>query len=334
MAIIEHQKFYRDLDAKKLSPVYFLFGDEPYLLDQSFNRFKYGVLDESSMDFNFSLYYAKDAEVSQIRDVVETLPAFAPMRVVILKNVQDFKEKELLELEPLVKNPVTSTVFVIFADKIDKRKRIFKSFIDSAVSIEFKKPYDNQVPQWIRHIATTLNLKISNDAINRLHRLAGNNLSEIEGHLIRVQAYAAPRASVELDDINAVVSVSREENIFDFTEALGGKDKVNALEQLVNLLDQGQAPQAIIGAVARHIRILLNVRAGMDQGIGGAKLANLVGLSPYFIETYCDQARLWSVKKLEDMLVVLHETDKALKSTTGASSHIWLENLVLKSCSL
>jgi DNA polymerase-3 subunit delta len=99
-------------------------------------------------------------------------------------------------------------------------------------------------------------------------------------------------------------------------------------------MDQGQVPVMIIWAVVRHIRILLTVRAGMDEGFGGAKLASLAGVPPYFIESYCDQARKWSVKKLEEMLLVLNETDRALKSTTGASSHIWLENLVLKSCSL
>ena len=81
------------------------------------------------------------------------------------------------------------------------------------------------------------------------------------------------------------------------------------------------------------MRILLTVRAGMDQGIGGSKLASLTNLPSYYIENYCDQARLWPIRKIEDSLVVLHETDKALKSSP-ISSHIWLENLVLKTCQI
>jgi DNA polymerase-3 subunit delta len=79
--------------------------------------------------------------------------------------------------------------------------------------------------------------------------------------------------------------------------------------------------------------MLLTVRSGMDQGIGGAKLASLAQVPSYFIESYCDQARVWPIRKLEDALIVLHETDRALKSSP-VSSHIWLENMVLKSCSL
>ena len=178
-----------------------------------------------------------------------------------------------------------------------------------------------------------VNLKISNDAIHRLHRLVGNNLTELENQIFKIQDYIGEKTEITLEDVNTVVSVSREENVFDFTKAIGQKDRVKALEQLVNLLDQGQNEIAIVSLVARHMRVLLTVRSGLDQGIGGAKLAHLANVPSFYIESYCDQAKLWPVKKVEEALTVLHETDKALKSSP-LSAHIWLENLVLKSCSL
>ena len=333
-ASYDHQKFYKELESRKFKPVYFLYGDEPYLLNPCVDRFKLAVLDESAIDFNYSLFYAKEAEAVQIKDVVETLPVFSSHRLVIVKNIQDFKDSEFQELESIIKNPVESTVFVIFADKVDKRKKYFKTLVDHSVSVEFKKPYENQYPQWILHMVREINMNINNDAIHRLHRLVGNNLSELENQIHKIAEYiGGAKKTIELADVNAVISVSREENIFDFTKAIGHKDRVKALEQLVNLLDQGQPEPVIVRLVSEHMRKLLTVRAGMDQGLGGTKLANLCNVPPYFIESYCDQARIWPIKKIEDALVVLHETDKALKSSP-ISSHIWLENLVLKSCSL
>lgn len=334
MASIDSQRFYKELELKKFKPVYFLHGDEPYLLDQCVTRFKLAVLDESTIDFNYALYYAGDADVSQIKDTVGTLPVFCSHRLVIIKNAHNFKDSEWTEIESLVKNQVDSTILVLmFSEKIDKRKRFIKTLLDQANCVEFKKPYGNEFPRWISHIAKGINLKITNDAIHRLHRLVGNNLTEIESQIFRLRDYIGDRNLIELTDVNAVVSISREESIFDFTDAIGNKDRVLALEQLVNLLDQGQTEQSIVALVARHMRILLMVQAGLDRGIGGAKLASLVGVSPYFIDSYSDQARGWKHSQLEDSLSILHETDKALKSTP-LSSHIWLENLVLKSCSL
>ncbi len=333
MAIIDQKKLYHDLESKKFHAIYFLYGDEPYLINQCVDRFKYAVLDENTIDFNYSLFYANDSDINTIRDTVETLPVFAAHRLIIIKNAHELKDSELSQLQPLLENPVESSVLVIFAEKIDKRKKAIKTLLDKAHCVEFKKPYDNQLPQWISHLCQNLDLKISTEGIHRLHRLVGNNLTELDNQIQKIQQYISGRKNIELADVNAVVSFSREESIFDFTKAIGQKDRVKALEQLVSLLDQGQNEVGIVSLLSRHVRLLLTVRYGMDQGIGGAKLASIAQVPSYFIESYCDQARLWPVRKLEDALVVLHETDKALK-TSPVSSHIWLENMVLKSCSL
>lgn len=333
MAIIDQNKFYKDLESGNVSPVYFIFGDEPFLIDQCVNRFKYALLDENSLDFNYSLFYAGDADVVAVKDAVETLPVFAQRRVVILKNSNELKDSEWAELESLFKNPVDSTVFVLFADKIDKRKKHFKNIIDSAAALEFKKPYDNEIPRWINYYAAQFELKLTQPAVHRLHRLVGNNLSEIYAQLEKIKIFLDGGTQVEAEHVNSVVSNSREESVFDFTKAVGQKDRVRALEQIVTLLDQGQSEIGIVNLLARHMRILLTVRTGLDQGIGGAKLASLANVSPYFVDEYAAQAKGWPVRKLEDSLVLLGETDKALKSSP-LSSHIWLENLVLKSCSM
>jgi DNA polymerase-3 subunit delta len=52
MALIDAQKFYRDLEKGDLAPMYFLLGEEPYLLNQSVERFKFAVLTEGAIDFN------------------------------------------------------------------------------------------------------------------------------------------------------------------------------------------------------------------------------------------------------------------------------------------
>ena len=330
MALIDAQKFYRDLEKGQTAPLYFLFGEEPYLLNQSVERFKYAVLTEGAVDFNYSLFYASDADVVAVRDAVETLPMMAARRLVILKEAQELTDKEWAELEPLFESPVDSTVFVILASRVDKRKKQIRLLLDKADCVEFKKPYENQIPSWINYIAQSLGLTISNDAILLLHKLVGHHLTEIEGELKKLGEYVGERR-IEMADVAQAVSRSKEENVFDFTKAIGENDRVKALELLVHLLDQGQNEIGIVSLVARHVRILLTLKRGMEEGLHGAKLAHYAQVPPYFLESYLDQARLWTAKKLEQTLVVLSDTDKALKSSP-LSSHIWLENLVLKTC--
>lgn len=333
MPAIDAQKIYSNLESKKFAPVYFFYGDEPYLLGQIPNRFKYAILDENTSDFNLNVFYAGDSDIETIKDAVETLPVMTANRLVVLKNAHELKESEWQELESLFKKPVESTIFVICSEKVDKRKKSIKLIFENAITCEFKKPYDNEVPRWISYFAKNMELKITMDAVHRLHRLVGNNLSELEHQIQKLKNFVGVKPEIDLKDVNDVVSNSKEESVFDFTRAIGQKDRVTALEQLVQLIDQGQNEVGIVNLLARHMRILLTIRSGLDQGIGGAKLASLAQVPAYFIEGYCDQAKLWPIKKIEDALVVLCETDKALKSSP-VSSHIWLENMVLKSCSL
>lgn len=332
MAMIDAQKFYKDLERGQLAPLYFLFGEEPYLLNQSVERFKYAVLTEGAIDFNYSLFYASDADVSVVRDAVETLPMMAPRRLIVLKEAQELSDKEWAELEVLIAEPVDSSVFVILASRIDKRKKQIRLLLENADCVEFKKPYENQVPSWINYIAQSLGLTISTDAIHLLHKLVGHHLTEIESELKKLGDFTGGQRRIEMADVAQAVSRSKEENVFDFTKAIGQNDRVKALEHLVHLLDQGQNEIGIVSLVARHVRILLSVKKGMDEGLHGAKLAHYAQIPPYFLENYIEQARLWNARKLEQTLVVLSETDKALKSSP-LSSHIWLENMVLKTCS-
>lgn len=332
MAQIEAQKFYRDLEESRLSPLYLIYGEEPYLLQQALERFKVAVLDVNTVDFNYNQYYAGDAEIGHVRDAVEQLPMMAPRRLVILREAQELTDREWTELEPVFQAPVESTVFAVFASRIDKRKKAIRLLMDKAQCLEFKKPYENQIPSWIRHIASALGIEIADDAIHLLHKLVGNHLTEIESELKKLIEYVGDRKTIELADVAAAVSRTREESVFDFARAVGESDRVKALEQLVRLMDQGQSEVGIVALVARHIRLLMVIKNGQEQGLYGSKLAAHAQVPPYFLDQYLQQTKLWSMRKLERTLVVLAETDKALKSSP-LSSHIWLENMVLKVCS-
>jgi DNA polymerase-3 subunit delta len=97
MPQLEPQQFYNSvekaLESQKFAPLSFFYGEEPYLIQQAVTYLKTCALHEGLADFNFSSYYAADADLSQVRDEVETLPMMSARRVVILREVQDLTDK-------------------------------------------------------------------------------------------------------------------------------------------------------------------------------------------------------------------------------------------------
>ena len=254
----------------------------------------------------------------------------------IVKDAQDLTDKEWEQLAPLIENPVPSTAFVCVATKVDKRKKFIKAFLSKGVVVEYKRPYENQIPDWIRSISKKYALVFDTEATSTMHQLVGSNLQDIDGEMLKLSQFMSSNPSapkkVSSDDVLKVVSRLRIDSVFDLTEAIGRNDRARALTCLANLLDHGQNEVGVLALISRHVRILKLVADGLREGLQGPRLASRAGVSPYFLKSYVDQARAWSDRKIEHTFQALVDTDRALKSSPIAS-HIWLENFVVQTCS-
>lgn len=313
-------------------PLYFLYGDETFLIEESVAALEYATIGEGMRDFNLNTFYGSENEASRIRDAAETLPMMSPVRLVIVKDAQDLSEKQWDLLMGLIDEPVPTTAFVCVANKIDKRKKYIKRFQEKGVVVEFKRPFENQIPDWIRTLAKKHELKMVGDAVTLFHQLVGSNLQDINAELGKLAQFLGGRKQASVDDVLKAVSRIRLDSVFDLTDAIGRSDRARALDCLVNLLDNGQNEVGVLSLISRHVRILKLVSDGMKEGLAGARLSSRAGVSPYFLRSYVEQAKAWSDRKIEMTFQALLDTDRALKSSPIAS-HIWLENFVVRTCS-
>lgn len=332
MATWDERQFRQSLSDKEIHPLYLLYGEEVFLLDEAVKGLKAQALGDGLEDFNFNVFYGRDKETSQVRDVIETLPMMAQRRVVILKEAQDCKEADFAELLPVIEQPVQSTTFIIVAAKIDKRKKFFKNFQKHGVMVEFRKPFENQIPAWIKYIAQKHSLNIDDPKANLIQQMVGSNLLSIDNEMRKLAQYKGESSQVEFEDIHNVVSHSRVDNVFQLTEAIGSKDRAGALVCLANLLENGQNEVGALSLITRHIRILATIKQAMSEGFAGAKLSAKAGVPHFFLKKYVSQSQQWKMGKLQFIYKALLDTDRALKSSP-LSSHIWLENLIIRTCS-
>ena len=317
---------------QEVYPLYFFYGDETFLIEDAVARLTELALGDGLRDFNFNSFYGDDADLMQIRDAVETLPMMAQTRVVVLKEAQDLNDKDWEQLAPLIENPVESSVFICTATKIDKRKKYIKRFLDVGVVVEFKRPYDNQIPDWIRTLAKKHKLKIGEEAVTLLQQVVGSQLTDLNAELLKLSQYLGDRNEVTTEDIVKVVSHVKMDSVFELTDAIGSNDRARALVNLANLLDQGQNEVGVLSLIGRHVRILQLVNDGIKEGLSGQRLSARAGVSPFFLKQYVEQSRYWNRVKIERTFRALLDTDRALKSSP-VSSGIWLENFIVETCS-
>jgi DNA polymerase-3 subunit delta len=140
------------------------------------------------------------------------------------------------------------------------------------------------------------------------------------------------KKQVEVEDVMKVISHAKIESVFDLTNAIGRKDRSAALISLVRLLESGQNEVGALLLISRHMHILANIKQGMKQGLSGPRLCAKAGIPNFFLKQYQAQCGLWREDKLNQTFEALHNTYKALKSSP-VSSHIWLENFIVQTCS-
>ena len=321
----------QDFVQQREGGVIYLTGEEEFFVEEAVQYIKSIMIEEASADFNYDLFYARETEASKIFDVVETLPMMAAMRLVIVRKANELRDPDWKVLMPALENHVPSTLLVLTGKKPDGRKSQIKSALKHIKMFEFQKPFDREYGKWIDYICKKQGLRIESDAISLCLQIIGPNLLELQNEIIKIGQYIGDKTFITANDVMAVASKIKLQNVFDLTKAIGECDRARALTCLAQLLDEGQNEVGILAMIHRHIRLLRQTRQGEQQGYVGRQLSSYAGVPHFFLNEYTNQARMWNERKIDKTYRVLADTDRALKSSP-ISSHIWLENFITQTC--
>lgn len=319
------------LSKKHYFPFYFLYGEETFLLEESLHELVETLLEGGLRDFNVESFSSFDFRAQQIIDAAETLPMMAQRRVILIKEAQDLKSQDFEQLVPLIENPIPSTVLIFCGTKVDQRLKFIKAFSKTGALVKFQRPFENQIPSWIQSMVAKNDKKISPAALQLLQQYVGVSLMDLNQEIQKLSMYVGEKEQIEIEDVRKVVSRIRIESVFALAHALGTRNRESSLLCLVQLLEHDENPIGILALLARHVRILIGVKDGLEEGLSQSQLSSRLGVPPPFLREYLLQAQSWTEGQLSRAHAALSQTDIALKSSP-LSSGLWLENLVFQIC--
>ena len=324
------EEFNRAVEKGDLAPLYLLYGDEPYLVERAVKKLLERAVDPSFRDFNLNVFYGNECKGEEVFGAAQTLPMFAERRVVLVKKGGELCAGAMEILLSYLQDPSPSTCLVLQAEKVDGRKKFFAEFKKRGEMVEFKRPYESQLGPYVRDEVRAAGKKIDGAAAELLAYLVGNNLQELVSQIEKLCIYCGQKETIGVADVKAIVSDTKVENVFEFTDALGAKELGKALRMLTALLQDGEAPLRVLGAVARHYRQLWQVRELLERKVPQADLAKAAGINPYFLKKVTDQARNYKVGELKLVFERMLELDLAFKS--GGRADALFERFVMETC--
>jgi len=325
------EEFNRAVEKGELAPLYLLFGDEPYLVERGVKKLLERAVDPGFRDFNLNVFYGNECKGDEVFGAAQTLPMFADRRVVLVKKGGELSAGAMEVLLSYLQDPSPGTCLILQAEKVDGRKKFFAEFKKRGEAVEFKRPYENQLGPYVRDEVRAAGKKIDAAAAELLAYLVGNNLQELVSQIEKLCIYCGRNELIGVADVKAIVSDTKVESVFEFTDALGARDLAKALKMLTTLLQDGEAPLRVLGAVARHYRQLWQVRELLDRKVPSSELAKASGINPYFLKKVTDQARNYKVGELKLIFERMLDLDLAFKS--GGRSDALFERFVIEACS-
>jgi DNA polymerase-3 subunit delta len=250
-------------------------------------------------------------------------------------------------------------ILILTAETVDKRKKLFTHIKEKGVIIDCaveagagsaaQKVQKEVLLEMVQKILAEFGKKIEPKAMNLFFDRVGFHPVAVVMETEKLALFALDRPVITCDDLETMVGRSREDALFELTDAFGKRQIVKTLTTLHHLLENGTHSLAILATMRNYLRRLLIFRSlqlrpapvwrpGMSvQQFQGTYFPALKELGewpdllkghPYALFMSFTKAAEYSCSVLKDWLGLLLEAEFRLKGSP-LPQDIVLEELFL-----
>ena len=306
---------------KKFEPLYWFEGDEPYYIDKLVEYAENHILTTEQKEFNLTILYGKDTEWATIVNSCRRYPMFSDIQLVIVKEAQQMKDIE--KLESYFIQPLTSTILIIANKdgKVDGRKSFGKMVKKLSGYQEYKKLYDNKLPDWANSMIVNKGYTIANKALMLVVEFIGNDLNRLENEIEKLILNLANRKNITEDDVEKYIGISKEYNVFELQAAFKDKNFAKAI-QIIQYFGSNpkSAPLQLILPTLYSFFSKVHMVAGLSNR-DDKTIASTLGIHPFTVKDYSTALKNYGQVGIEKIILLLNNYNlKSLGMNKGSAS--------------
>lgn len=307
---ISYDQIVSDLRRQSFAPIYLLMGEEAYYIDQISDFIQNNILDEGQQEFDLTVFYGKDTEMTTIINAAKRYPMMSPYQIVIVKEAQLIKDWEPLQY--YVNNPSKSTILV-FGYKYgtpDKRKKWILDISKNGVVFESQKLRDYEMSAWINHYAKSKNVTVDEKAMVMLTEFLGTDLSKMANELDKLLLTKPANTNrITPEHVEKNIGISKDFNIFELQAALINKDVLKA-NRIIRYFADNKKNNPMIVVLAQLFGffsslMMYHYLPDKSQSVVASELK----INPYFVKDYEKASKSFGAWKTMNIISWIRETD-------------------------
>jgi DNA polymerase III subunit delta len=317
---------------KKPLPVYVAFGGDPFLQHRALAEITQLVLGGERDSMAFVEFDGPAAALADVLDECRSMSLLAPLRLVCVRDADEFITNFRKELEKYLESPSPTGVLVLVCTRWDANWNLYKLVEKVGRNISCRPPKPGEVPPKLTDLARdAYGCELPLQAAKRLTDLAGYDMGRLDMELAKLATYIFPKTAIRTADIEELVGATREEKVFGIIGAIAMRNPRQAL----TLWDQvlGNDPDAqyrSIGGLAYGFRKLVEMKRLLLQGVSAGDAAKQVG-DPWHAGELKTQSERFSLRQWQGHLVKLLQIDVAAKTGLGTVRSA-VEKLIVELC--
>ncbi len=312
-----------------LSPVYLLWGEEPFFIRALLMALRARI---DLRDFNDDLLDGDAADPDQIVLIAETLPVLSAHRLIVVRDAERIKDDRGVLLA-YFKNPCKTTTLVFTAQKPDMRKSLFAALKGMATVIPCAPLSEMAAADWMTQEGQKRGLRFTAEARAFLRAHLGRDLFRIQQELDKLvlSDASSPSDAISLDAVERSVAGGRVGSVFDLIDAIGKKEGHDAIRRLTALLSFGEPPLLILSLLARQWRMMAIAKSALQAGCTPSDAALKVGIPPFRMASFMGQMKHWRLEEIRSAFDLIRSADSQLKGGRVSEAFV-LEALILDLC--
>lgn len=304
--------------SQKLSPVYFLSGEESFFCEEIVNEIKNKFLqDFPDAQTSISIFYGKEVENQELLERAKIISLFAPMQLIIVKQAENLKKIE--DFEDYFQKPNKNTILVFVYDgKLNKNTKIAKNLQKNSIFFEATKIPDWKLMDWLKEEVKKYQFIFSPEALQNMIENVGNDLEKISKNLEKLKSILPQGVAITPTLIDLHVGISRNYSVFEFQKALATKN-LPQLSKILSLMAQDEKnfpfPLVLTNIYNFFSKLVLYHYAKQQSE---AILLQTMKIAPFQLKEYRSAAGFFNASQAVKVIALLREYDLKSKGIGSA----------------
>jgi DNA polymerase III delta subunit len=289
-----------------------LHGEERFLVEEKARATLAGWRGELVSDFGLETLDGVGLSAARLRDAVLQAPFLDPYRVVYVRAIAPGRSEPLAPA--LAHIPPTTHLLMTVAGRLGATNKLAKAMTAAGGRVEeMPRLVRRALSDWVSKRAVEKHGLTPNIAA-QVVRLTPPDLSIIESELTKLAAYKASGAPLTNEVVNELLAGGREDEFFRLTDNLLPNPTPQAIEVARNLTRSGMGATLVAYRMARHIAVVLEVKARQERGESLQQVQGEMPEHNFVIQKAFDVAQQAKSERLEEALKRIRDYEWEVKS--------------------